>query len=267
MRSLSAWLYYAKSLLEILVWFKNWPSLTPFFLCRSKTSIKKLKLRRPALEIMVRSAMDVWSVKETFVDQFYTRYGVPVQEGWTVVDIGAGIGDYSLYAAHGNRAGAIYAYEPFHESYELLKCNLALNGIENVHTRQQAVWGAAGEVQLDLSSGEPLQISSSERVDRNSAAGKTCVDAVTLPHLLREERIEKIDLLKLDCEGAEYEIFFKAPADVFGKIERVIMEYHDLDETRNHRALIRFFNEQGYAVIRHPNVVHGEIGYLFAFRS
>ena len=267
MKNLSAWLYYAKSLLEILVWFKNWPSLIPLFLCRSRTSIKKLKLRRPTLEVMVRSAMDVWSVKETFVDQFYTRYGAPVEEGWTVVDIGAGIGDYSLYAAHGNRSGVIYAYEPFHESYALLKCNLALNGIENVHTRQQAVWGSAGEVQLDLSSGEPLQISSSERVGRNRVAGKTCVEAVILLDLLREERIEKIDLLKLDCEGAEYEIFFKAPADVFGKIERVIMEFHDLDETRNHRALFRFFREQGYAVICHPNLVHGEIGYLFAYRS
>ena len=59
---------------------------------------------------MVRSAMDVWSVKETFVDQFYTRYGAPVEGGpW----ISAGIGDYSLYAAHGNRSGVIYAYEPF----------------------------------------------------------------------------------------------------------------------------------------------------------
>jgi FkbM family methyltransferase len=266
MRWLKALAYYGYSLVAMLIWFKNWPSLIPLFLRRSHTGTRKLKLRRPNLEILVRSAMDVWSVKETFVDQFYTRYGVPVQDGWTVVDIGAGIGDYCLYAAERTPAVTVFAFEPYKESYALLTRNLALNGFENVHAFQKAIWSKTGELALDLSTGEPLQISSQEPADESRGIEATVVDALTLQDLFLAEKIEKVDLLKMDCEGAEYEILLTAPDEVLQKVERIIMEYHDVDDTRSHPALVRFLKSRGYNVKRHPNYVHKAIGYLFAAR-
>ena len=43
--------------------------------------------------------MDIWSIKETFIDRFYTKYGCELGKDWTIVDIGAAIGEFSLYAA------------------------------------------------------------------------------------------------------------------------------------------------------------------------
>lgn len=266
MRWINALGYYGFSLIEMLIWFKNWPSLIPLFLRRSHTRTRTLKLRRPKIEIVVRSAMDVWSVKETFLDQFYTRYGVPVEDGWTVVDIGAGIGDYCLYAAHGNPGVLVYAFEPYEDSYMLLIRNLALNGIENVHAFQKAIWSETGELQLDLSTGEPLQISSQSKSDQTRGDAKVTVDALPLQTLFTEKKIEKVDLLKMDCEGAEYEILLNTPPEALQQIERIIMEYHDVDETRTHTVLTRFLQDQGYQVKSHPNFVHKKIGYLFAAR-
>jgi len=256
--------YYCYSLVEMLVWFKNWPSLIPLFLHRRLKCTRKIKLRRPNIEILVRSAMDVWAVKETFIDQFYTRYSLPVQVGWTVVDIGAGIGDYCIYAAHWNAGVRVYAFEPYTESFELMQRNLALNGIENVHAFQKAVWSRESQLALDIKNGEPLQISSQEHPVGHKDAEPIVVAAITLQNLFDDENLTNIDLLKMDCEGAEYEVLLHTPQVVFNKIDRIIMEYHDLDETRSHSVLAAFLKAKGYLVKCHPNFVHKQIGYLFA---
>ncbi|MFU8826866.1 MAG: FkbM family methyltransferase [Brevefilum sp.] len=258
--------YYAYSILEMMIWYKNWPSLVPLFLRKPGTRIQKIKLRRPSIDLLVRGPMDVWSVKETFIDQFYTRYGAPVEDGWTVVDIGAGIGDYCLYAAEGLPGVTVYAFEPYPESFALLERNLALNGVENVHPFQKAVWSKEGELYLDLSTGEPLQISSQEGFAESTSMERLTVEAVSLQTLCSEEHLKSIDLLKMDCEGGEYEILFNTPEDVLERITRIIMEYHDLDEQKSHQRLAGFLENQGYKVTCHPNFVHQEIGYLYAER-
>jgi len=254
----------------MLVWFKNWPSLLPLFMRRGLKNTRKIRLRRPHIEILVRSAMDVWSVKETFIDQFYTRYSLPVQDGWTVVDIGAGIGDYCIYATHWNPGVRVYAFEPFTESFALMQRNLALNGIENVQAFQKALWSREGQLALDIKNKEPLQIRSQEYpVEHKYPIGHQdaepiVVEALTLQTLFDDQNLTNIDLLKMDCEGAEYEILLHTSQAVFDKINRIIMEVHDLDEIRIHIVLASFLEARGYRVKYHPNYVHRQIGYLFA---
>lgn len=267
MRRLKALGYYAYSVFEMVFHFKNWLTMVPLFLHRTPSGMRKLKLSNPQIEIMVRSAMDVWSVKETFLDQFYTRYGVAVQDGWTVVDVGAGIGDYCLYAAHSNPKVKLYAFEPYPGSFSLLKKNLALNEIENVHTFQKAVWSRTGELGLDLASGEPLQISSQEKLNELQGAESISVEAVSLESLITAEKIKKIDLLKMDCEGAEYEILFNTPEKTLQRVDRIIMEYHNLDQDHTHPALAAFLEVRGFRVKCHSNFVHDHIGYLYAVQK
>lgn len=267
MRRLTALGYYGYSIIQIFVHFKNWPSLVPLFLGRSSSGQKKLIIRRPFIEMIVRSAMDVWSVKETLIDQFYTRYGAPVQDGWTVVDIGAGIGDYCVHATYENPEVNLYAFEPFPGSFAVLQRNLALNGIENVTAYQKAVWSTTGELQLDLTMGEPLQFNSQEPRPETTGRVTVTVEAVSLEDVISSEKIKIVNLLKMDCEGAEYEILLSTPASTFEKIERIIMEYHDVDAERTHSVLTRFLEAQGYRVTCHKNFVHKDIGYLFAQRG
>ncbi len=265
MTFLRQWLYYGWSVLEIIFGIRNWPEMLTLLLRKNSAVDRHIHLRQPRLKLDIRGAMDLWAVKETFLDAFYTRYGVDVQEGWTVVDIGAGVGDFTILAAYSHPETRVFAYEPFPGSFELLEKNITQNGLGNVVASQQAVWGQAGKLLLDLSGGEPLQMTSHDRSHVES--GKVIpVMAVTLLDILNSNEIEQIDLLKLDCEGAEYAILMDSLQDVLMRIDRVIMEVHDLDSERNHQALQAFLSDSGFQVKWHANIVHGDIGYLFATR-
>lgn len=266
MRLFKRLFYYGYSIVKIILHIRNWLSLVPLFFCKPKSDEKMVRLRRPPLRLIVRGAMDVWAIKETFLDRFYSRYGVPVQDGWRVIDIGAGIGDFSIHAAYGNPKAVIYAYEPFPNSYQLLIRNLTLNAIDNVMVFQKAVWCSDGELVLDLSKGEPLQIASKNFSLGVGNSDTVTVQAVSLQTVLDGQGIDRVDLLKLDCEGAEYEILMKASSSTLERIERIIMEYHDVDSAHNHQRLIRFLQEQGYQVTRYENFVHDDIGYVYAVR-
>lgn len=258
--------YYLYSILEMMIYFKNWPLLWPIFLRKSSTKPREVRLRKPPVRIKVRGRMDVWSVKETFLDKFYIRNGFRIKDGWTIVDVGAGIGDFSIHAAYGKPDTVVYAFEPFFESYQLLIKNLTLNALHNVVTFQRALWKKSGTLALDLSGGEPLQIISQEIEKKADSANKEVVQALSLQDFLREQSIPQVDLIKLDCEGAEYEILMQAPSQALAKIDRLVMEYHDLGERRNHQILIPFLEREGFRVKRVVNVAHSEIGYLYASR-
>jgi FkbM family methyltransferase len=246
--------------------FKNWLSLLPIFLKKTACEKSIIRLRNPRIELLVRDRMDVWSIKETFIDAFYTRYGCQVKEGWQVMDIGAGIGDYSIYVAVENPTAIVYAFEPFPNSFELLEKNLSNNNIQNVHPYPIAIWSQAGDIFLDLSNGEPLKITSSNEGPVSEFSEGVTVHSITLNDFISEKQIHRIDLLKLDCEGAEYEILLEAPKMTLKKIDRIIMEYHDVNDDLKHDKLIRFLQNEGYQVKTYPNFVHDDIGYLYAVR-
>lgn len=259
--------YYSYSILEIILNIKNWLALTPLLLGKKSEGEHMVRLRQPPVRMLVRSGMDVWAVKETFLDAFYTKYGADIQNGWTVIDIGAAFGDFSIFAAYGNPQTIIYAFEPFPESYALLIKNLALNAIDNVIAFQEAVWCQDGELALDVVDGEPLKVVSKVADAAMEKEDRVIIEALTLKCFLDRQGLEKVDLLKLDVEGSEYEILMETPS-ALSKIDRIIMEYHDdVDTEKNHKQLISFLEGNGYSVNWYQNIVHDEIGYLYAHRT
>jgi len=79
--------------------------------------------------------------------------------------------------------------------------------------------------------------------------------------------IESCDLLKLDCEGAEYAILFDTPQPVLERVQRIVMEYHDNIVQHTHHDLARFLNDRGFRVETFPNPVHSYLGYLRAIQK
>jgi FkbM family methyltransferase len=184
------------------------------------------------------------------------------------VDIGAGLGDFTILAAHGFPNSRVYAYEPFMESFTLLGRNLVANQIKNVEIFQQAV-GQTGALVLDLSGGEPLQIQSHQ--DQNGGGGDSersvKVTSLALNEVFVQNGIRRCDLLKLDCEGAEYDILLNAKPECLERVQRVVMEYHEGVNGHTHHDLVAFLEGLGFAVSITPNRVHAYLGYLYASRS
>jgi hypothetical protein len=75
------------------------------------------------------------------------------------------------------------------------------------------------------------------------------VPAISLQQILDECRLDRVDLLKLDCEGSEYPIIYESPISCWEKISLLSMEVHDLDgEHRNAGNLSKFLENLGYDV-------------------
>jgi FkbM family methyltransferase len=224
-----------------------------------------LRFWRQPTQLRVRGAMCIWSVKETFLDQFYTRYGAQIAQDWTVVDIGAALGEFTAYAAQKAPHGEVYAYEPNPQSFALLQVNILLNKLSNVKASCVGVWDRPGTMQLNLVNGEPLQ--GKTVFQQPDAAQIAEIPVITFDQLVQEMVQAQIDLLKLDCEGAEYAILMGASAESLARVQRIVMEYHDLDALHEHSLLVRFLENSGFSVRLHANPVHTEIGYLYAWKK
>jgi FkbM family methyltransferase len=265
-RFLRKYTYYLSSVFKLFFSFHQPFSVARIFLDRAQTSIKTIRLRRRNLQFKVRGAMDVWSIKETFLDRFYERYGFKIQPHWNVVDIGAGLGDYTIFAATAQPNSQVFAFEPFPESFALMYRNLELNSVQNARAFDQAIGTVSGEMMLDLTGGEPLQFQSSHQ-QVGTLEKSLSVRALSLADAFTMIGIESCDLLKLDCEGAEYTILFDTPAPVLERVQRIVMEYHDNLVQYTHRDMDRFLSERGFYVETFSNPVHSYLGYLRATRK
>ena len=256
---LRRWLYYLRSIPRLLTGIRAWPRTVALFLGLPVPRPLVIALRKDGLRFKVRSAMDVWVIKETCLDADYERYGAEIRPGWTVVDIGAGLGDFTLYASRKvGPAGQVRAFEPFPESYALLLENIKLNGALNIIALPYAV--ARQRCRLDLvQGGEAVR----NGTVHNGGPGQ--VRAWGLAEAL--DGLADCDLLKVDCEGGEYDIFLHAPAEALRKLRLVCLEYHDGVASHSHGDLAAFFAGQGFEVSLHPNPAHSDIGYLTARRS
>lgn len=258
--------YYLLSIFKLLFGFSDPILIVKIFLNLAQPGIQVVRLRRRGLQFRVRGAMDVWSIKETFLDRFYEKFGFTIQPNWKIIDIGAGVGDYSLYAVATQPNSKIFSFEPFPESFALMQENLKLNTIKNVQVFEQAVGASSGELILDLTSGEPLQFQSFLE-DVANIKKSLSVNSISLVDALARLEIESCDLLKMDCEGAEYPILFGAPDSALKHIQRIVMEYHDNLIEHNHKDLTHFLNDRGFQVETFPNPVHQHLGYLRAIRK
>jgi hypothetical protein len=90
------------------------------------------------------------------------------------------------------------------------------------------------------------------------------VPSTSLDAIFAEREIEQCDLLKMDCEGAEYEILFAASDDTLRRIRRIVLEYHDWVVPFGHRDLARMLRERGFEVWVQPNPAYRGIGSLVA---
>jgi hypothetical protein len=125
---MSKYRYYLGSILTLLGGFKRPWQIIGIFLGLPGTTPAEVALRRTGWRFSVRSAMDVWIIKETCLDNDYMA-GSDFDPAWNVVDIGAGLGDFTVLAAKSCPDGLVHAYEPHSQSFALLVSNLALNQI------------------------------------------------------------------------------------------------------------------------------------------
>src|SRR5208283_3880712 len=126
----------------------------------------------------------------------------------------------------------VYAFEPAAENLEILNWNVSKNALgDQVKVFNTAVTSKIGQVPFFVGVDASRQIRPTTGSICNANRGgkevqSRLVESVTLDSLLRDLYIERCDFLKMDCEGAEYEILSSTSPDSFRKIARISMECH-----------------------------------------
>jgi len=119
-----------------------------------------------------------------------------VQEGMNVIDIGANRGITTVAIAKRLKGGKLYSFEPVPEYFDTLRKNISSHRLDNVTAYKQAVTDQVGSVNFyhqGLSSG----------IISEGGAKKIEVSTTTVDRFLHEEKIKRIDLINMDCEGSE----------------------------------------------------------------
>lgn len=162
-------------------------------------------------------------------DQVFTRkdYEFDVQNSpYVIVDAGANIGLASIYFANRFPDSKIIAIEPESSNYKLLEINVS--PYENIIPLNMALWNKNEQIDLvDPGLGKWGFMTQAES-DQTSASAKKChtVMGITVNEIMTRNGLEKIDILKMDIEGAEREVFMSSPSWV-GKVDALIVELHE----------------------------------------
>jgi FkbM family methyltransferase len=217
---------------------------------------------------MVRrgSAWDENAVSRIVTNRDYDRPEHEIQPDDTVIDIGGNIGCFTLVAARAAAGGRVLVFEPDSGNFDLLTRNVALNGLKNVIPARLAVAGEPGVLRLFKGQHGPLHTTIASRVDVASETEE--VQTVTLRQIMDQHHVSHC-FLKMNCEGAEYDILYNTPPEYLQRIDRVALEYHQVggeDKVASGRRLAAFLQRHGLDVFEFTDFVGFDCGYIRAVR-
>lgn len=181
----------------------------------------ELRLRNSLVQIVRGRTADLATSRSIFVDESYLPPPMSIPPDATVVDIGGHIGLFAMFAALRARRGRVLVYEPESENFALLTENLRRNHLDRVRAFNLAVAASAGERDMHYAGDARGTVAHSLFGTSNRTFRVTCT---TLGRILEEHGLERVDFLKLDCEGAEVEILQSLADAHLLRIRQVVME-------------------------------------------
>lgn len=198
--------------------------------------------------------------KEIFVDKCYLKHGITINDGDTIIDIGANIGLFTLFVNQHCKEPVVYSFEPSPAVYDILKANCKVYG-SKVKTFNYGVSDKAKskiftfyEKSSVFSSFNPNETEDKKTIQavvRNLLKDASVSDSDSLEEyveeltngrlesksyecqllsvsdIIKENSIDKIDLLKIDAEKSELDIIRGIEDKDWQRIKQVVIEIHD----------------------------------------
>jgi amino acid adenylation domain-containing protein/FkbM family methyltransferase len=232
---------------------------------------------------------------EIFGEQAYLQHGITLEDGARVFDIGANIGLFSLFVHMECRDAEIYAFEPIPPVCELLELNTSIYGV-NARIFSCGLGGEEGEVDftyyphLSILSGRFAEIAEEKEAVRtyifnrefrdrsrgglseaevnelleDRLSGTTCTRPLkTVSQIIRENKIEKIDLLKINVEKSEGDVLKGIEEGHWPLIRQLAVEVHDVGGKLE--EITALLERHGYNVTVEQEEVLGDTAFYHVF--
>lgn len=201
-------------------------SLAKIYGAHVKIESLSIKIPNHDYAVSVRAmTSDMLAFKQIFIDQEYESNNLP-STAENIIDLGANIGLASVFFAKRYPNANILAVEPDKRNYAVLTQNIA--GVsDRVKSILGAAWHKDGKIfiQSDLADGSDLGAWGRRTVE-TADNRENEVDAFGLSSLIGKMRGD-IDILKVDVEGAELEIFSQNASEWLPRVKLVVVETHD----------------------------------------
>ena len=216
----------------------------------------------------------------------YLQNGISIKDGDVVFDVGANIGIFGVRAMQKAKNVRVYCFEPIPDIVKVLSKNAVLHGngymhvlpygISNDNTNatftyfpntpalstlhpqqweadptafQRAVKGTMRNPPENMRWMKWIPLMFSGIIAKQLVKGKKMVscELKTLSSIIESQNIQKIDLLKIDCEGAEWDVLTGIKEADWFKIKSIVIEVHD---TENRVQKVKeLFSQKGFTRI------------------
>lgn len=223
----------------LILKIKNWPTFILNY-AGFKDSQETYAFRN-GTKIKTNEAIDASTIAVIFFKKDYGN----VSDNSTIIDVGTNIGTYTIYAASTAKGTKVYSFEPMPNTFSVLKENIALNHLEkNIKPFNLAIASKKGKRKLYLIAASPFNSMYSEKKGKDYVE----VNCITLKDAFDKNKIKSCDILKMDCEGAEYEIFYSASKETLERIKEIRMEYHNVRTKKGYEidSLSKYLEQAGF---------------------
>lgn len=171
-----------------------------------------------------KKSISLYGIKLDIEIDVYRFKRIPFKKGDVVIDIGAHVGFVSIYLAKKYPFLKIYSFEPTKDNYEHFKKNIKLNRVKNIKAFNKAVTQDGRKVDMYTYF---FNTGAASICSKNIESFGRCyhsVKSITLDDIFRTYHIKKCKVLKIDCEGSEYEILLNTK--MLNRVEYLSAEFH-----------------------------------------
>jgi FkbM family methyltransferase len=188
---------------------------------------KKIKFKLNDFEKKI--ILDEVCYAKHYFPKINTSQDFSIKEEDIIIDIGANVGIFSVYAANLAKKGKVYAFEPVKENFDRLKFHRELNRVGNLFLINKGVSNKNKKIKIYLCSEHSGGHSTNKnklKALNESIKSVVFVECVSLKTIFDQYEIKRCDFLKIDCEGEEYKILKCLPKPYFKRIEKIALEFH-----------------------------------------
>lgn len=158
-----------------------------------------------------------------------------------IIDLGANVGYSAVYFAERFKNTKILCIEPEPENFKILKLNTA--PYPSVSCLNTAIWNES--TKLTISGHQHGNWGFITNVDSNGSK-EDQINATTIPNLVEKYKISIIDVLKIDIEGSEAELFSSGYENWLPLVKVLIIEFHDHLKPLSSKNVLKAINHYNF---------------------